>query len=970
MIITLRHSLLTLLALCASSPLSAETEPNDTITLSGVISDAFTRENLVGVHLTVSDAAGYRDTASTVLIRGFQPEFDQRRYSVKVPRAGRYTLTLSKDGYATASHEIKVPARQYMKRVTWWNVPELLIRRSTTRTLSEATVTASRVMMVQRGDTIVYNASAFQLAEGSMLDALIGRLPGVKIDRNGRITINGQFVESLLVNGKDFFKGDPKVALDNLPAYMVQNVKAYQKASREAYLTPDRSAEERKQDPWVLDVNLKREYAQGWIANVEAGYGTDDRWLARLFGMRFTDHSRLALYGSANNTDDTAEPGRDGAWDEPASARGDVKTQRGGLMFQVDGKKTKISLNTSLRASHTDDNNLTRTGTTTFLQTQNVYGRSSSEITARRTDVKWDADLFMPFKRVAVTFRPDIRYGRYTSDGLTREGQWNVEPYESYRNSAVDSLFNNLITYPSLVYALSDHNRDTREQWNASGQLRLRFKSPLLGHQTIINLLGNIDHTDHTTFSRYDLRTAGTGAEELRNRFFDSPERGYQWQAHLQYYVLQKRGVNLLFLYQYSQQYQSDNRRLYRLDRLGNGWDKSDRLADGRPFGLLPSTHDSLTAATDWQNSYYTGLLTRKHRPELWLTLYGNWGSLNATLPLTHLRRDLRDHRYEQLDHRTRLTRRILAFEPSVSYSYKKLNVSYNRQLQPASLSSMLSVTDDSNPLYVYRGNAELKDAWQDNFSIGFTRSQAPKRQMLSLRGSLWTVSRAAGYARSYDETTGVTTVTPRNINGNWGANANIAFEQAAGKHKRVTLGTTTELNYNRSVDFLNDLTLPTGVYVRSTVNNYRLAETLKADYQQGSFYAGLRLGGEWNVLTSSRPGFSDINALDLQGALIVTTPLVWGIQLATDLTLYSRHGYELRAMNTDDFIWNASLSRAFLRSKRLIVKLSGYDILGQRSRITYDVNAQGRSETWTNSLRRYGMLHLIYRLNIEPKKR
>ena len=92
--------------------------------------------------------------------------------------------------------------------------------------LGTATVKASLVKMVVDHDTIVYNAGAFQLAEGSMLDGLIKQLPGAEI-RDNRIYVNGEFVQSLLVNGKDFFKGDPAIALENLPAYMVNKIKGW-----------------------------------------------------------------------------------------------------------------------------------------------------------------------------------------------------------------------------------------------------------------------------------------------------------------------------------------------------------------------------------------------------------------------------------------------------------------------------------------------------------------------------------------------------------------------------------------------------------------------------------------------------------------------------------------------------------------------------------------------------------------------
>ena len=174
--------------------------------------------------------------------------------------------------------------------------------------------------MVVKGDTLIYNADAFQLAEGSMLDGLIKLLPGFQL-RDGQITVNGQYVSSLLVNGEDFFRGDPRVALENLPAYMVNKVKVYRKEYPWSFIT--KGKDERKEDlPLVVDVNLKREYSIGWVGNVGAGYGSANRYLGRVFGLRFTDHSRLALYGNANNTNDTREPGTSGNWNANGAASG------------------------------------------------------------------------------------------------------------------------------------------------------------------------------------------------------------------------------------------------------------------------------------------------------------------------------------------------------------------------------------------------------------------------------------------------------------------------------------------------------------------------------------------------------------------------------------------------------------------------------------------------------------------------
>ena len=145
------------------------------------------------------------------------------------------------------------------------------------------------------------------------------------------ITVNGKRVSSLLVNGKDFFRGDPKIALENLPAYMVNKVKVYEQQSDFEEMTGLKEMER----PLVMDVNLKRQYSIGWIANAEAARGTKAKYLMRLFALRFSDLSRLAIFGSINNTNDTRRPGAKGEWSPSLSTAGLANEQNGRSGIQL-----------------------------------------------------------------------------------------------------------------------------------------------------------------------------------------------------------------------------------------------------------------------------------------------------------------------------------------------------------------------------------------------------------------------------------------------------------------------------------------------------------------------------------------------------------------------------------------------------------------------------------------------------------
>ena len=237
----------------------------DSIEVYGKVMDSFTHEMLKGVKVEV-----LRPDSSLVSQHNTDKNYSYGRYSYNFGDEFRglfllradYIFRFSKEGYVTQYANLY--KRDLGRRERRRSVGEILLKKIGKRRdveLGAAEVRASKIRMVVKGDTLIYNADAFQLAEGSMLDGLIKLLPGFQL-RDGQITVNGQYVSSLLVNGEDFFRGDPRVALENLPAYMVNKVKVYRKKHAWSFIT--KGKDERKEDlPLVVDVNLKREYSIG-----------------------------------------------------------------------------------------------------------------------------------------------------------------------------------------------------------------------------------------------------------------------------------------------------------------------------------------------------------------------------------------------------------------------------------------------------------------------------------------------------------------------------------------------------------------------------------------------------------------------------------------------------------------------------------------------------------------------------------
>lgn len=212
---------------------------------------------------------------------------DAQLWGVTVPRRrATFRIRVEHPDYETGEMvvEMKNPARLNSYRFT-----DMLLKRTFADqgvNLGEVKVKATRVKLCYKGDTIEVDARAFKLTEGSMLESLVKNVPGCELRDDGEIYMNGRKVDYLTLNGKDFFKGNNRIMLDNLPYYTVDKLQFYNKQSERSQLM----GKDVERPDYVMNVKLRQEYSIGYLGNVEAGAGTHDRWLGRGFALRFTDN--------------------------------------------------------------------------------------------------------------------------------------------------------------------------------------------------------------------------------------------------------------------------------------------------------------------------------------------------------------------------------------------------------------------------------------------------------------------------------------------------------------------------------------------------------------------------------------------------------------------------------------------------------------------------------------------------------
>ncbi len=996
-----------------SVPDDSKKAKNDSIELSGKLIDSFTYEPVDSVWVMLYSLP------DTVLVDTFYSfrehmmkmwdwEYPVDGFHTKVPSYGKYLLRSEKRGYKPLEYAFEIPHRRYNKKVREWELDEIRIHKSNSygmdRDLDEITVTATKVKMVMQGDTVVYNADAFQLSEGSMLDELVRQLPGVEIRKGGEIYINGEKVQELLVNGNDFFNGDAKQALENLPAYIVQNIKAYQRESKYAYLDKHHEAQKKK-DPWVLDVRLKREYAQGWLGNVEAGGGWDKRYMGRLFGIRYTDHSRITLFVNANNTNDNSRPGYETSWSDYSSPTNEIESVSGGIDFHVDGKKTKTEFNTSLNGSRSIVDSEQVSSSQTFLQGGDVWRRSRGISHSQSGSLSWNGSVEFRKKEVYSHINTGFNFGKGKSRGSNESATFSKDPLDSQRGASLDSIRASLsldsqyapLFSQRLRDALTNYSLDLTKANNRNFSPNINAMvftvAPWNGEQISLNIGENYNYSDNTDFSHYDLRqpllgmtgggvtggamargtdgpsASGAFAQDFRNRYTQSPNRSNNFHLNAEHDLFSiKDYVSVGISYGYSNSYSRGERNLYRLDELtdmyGNRpWGAGTHYS----LGMLPSMRDSLQLCVDRANTYNSINRNQTHDTHLRLTGGGKWGFyfLEGGLDrrVEHME-DTRGEEYQDLSRRYSLW----SIQGSTELKHFHLSASY-RQSAPG-ITQMLDIRDDSNPLNISLGNPDLKNTYHTSFDANYHHESQESQSSWSI-GTNFNTGSSIGSATIYNRQTGVYTHQPRNVDGNWGTSVNGHLYVTLDKKKRLNLSTSTSFNYNRSVDFSSDDPAEDFDHMPlSRVHNMGVSEWMSLEYRYENYEVSANAEMDYEHATSDRIGFMTINTTSFSYGISSRLGFKHGYSLDMDLTMHSRRGYEDKTMNDDNLLLNASLSKAFFKNRCFVLRLTGHDILQQLDNVRRSLNAQGRTETWYNTQPSYVLLTASYRLDMKPKKK
>lgn len=884
-------------------------------------------------------------------------------FSLLAPEAKEYRLVVEANGFEEFCCTVVSEAGKKSVKV-----PPIYLLPVRQHQLDEVVVKGTRIKMYYNGDTLVYNADAFNVTQTESLRKLVQQLPGAEMT-DGEIRVNGKRVDNLLISGKDFFQGNIQAALDNLPAYIVSRIKVYDKAGEQSELT----GRDMHDDSYVMDVRLKRKYIGIWMAKLAADGGTKGLWGGQAFLMRFDERQMLTVNADVNNFNQDRQMS-DIVNTSDIFPWGQVSFKTARINYYIEPNKIwRFAVNG--KVSRKDTEKCSWQNIETYLSPTSLMSRSDEhldgkEVTATasvalraRKSGHWQHSFNYDFKYKRIR---DIRDSRSLSYYLPAKAAWEGLPLDSIisleeKETAENALLNSLTTSDlSRSHSLSN---------------RMKWQSSIVFGEDLLNFNLSFKHETQCSrdFSNYRLITYADGNTDARRRYLNPRDYLLEVNPELEWvhqYERAKRynGVVKPFL-RFTHRYGTANHPEYRLERMTE-W--SDGLGWGlESLGHLPQT-EWQSLCLDEINSYYSKEKDEKaetglHLSHKFLFERGTSLEIDADEMVYYQHRSLD---YDREGRRYSPHRKGFFFRPSLTLKWKYENregrtwmpefrTGYKGTPSMPALTLLLPIRDDSDPLNRFIGNADLGNSFTNELSADYRVLHVKSDRSFNINATYRRLNNDIATLSVYDPATGIRTYQPVNTSRTRAVMGRTEFSSPLDNKKRFYFSASLSADYYQAenLSFLAEESGAKAGLLRNVGLTPRL--TLQATIgNKFSFY------GSWNTAFRhvSQHGMNEsYRETTLYGDIHYTLP--WDIQFATIIRTTFYSGNSLAALNRTLTNWDASLSRYFI-GNRLGIHLKAHDLLAQADTYRSEVTATGRIESYTDLLPRYLMLTVSYNFN------
>jgi len=915
-----------------------------TFTVRGLLTDSIERQPLDAANVMIVRA---RDS---VLVTGGMSD-NRGIFELGKISAGQYLLIVSYLGY----NDVKRPLTLSGTPRTV-NLGGIVMQKKDLQ-IGEVMITGKFNPIVVKKDTIEFNTSAYKILDTDVVEDLLKKLPGVEVESDGTVTAGGQQVTKVFVDGKQFFGDDPKVAMRNLPANIVDKVQVVDRRSDQAQFTGIEDDDTEK----VINLTLRPGNRDGIFGRAMAGYGTDDRYDANGMISYFSGETQLAALLSSNNTNNLnftdfmgdvmsgmggggMRQGGGGGGGGPVimmvntggGGGGRIGSGGGGMRnlniggFSMSSGGGGISTSTSggLNANYRFNEKLKLNSSYFFNVVDRVADQTSNRINfvgdsslyynqwqwqdrmSQNHRINLELDYTIN-ERNSILFRPNLNIGSGSSNS-----EYN---YNTYTPS--DFLLNSGETYSSAE----------NTSLSTSGSMLWRHKFEKTGRTFSMNMSYGVSSNksngdNNQTNLSYDPLT---GAETSRPLFQDytNDNNGYNYSVRTSYVEPLGNKRFLELSYSYSQNNTKSEKETWNLDSNGNRIDKDEQYS------------------TIYENKYVNQQADIRFNTQRDKYSY----TLGAGLQPSSLK---------SLTNGETLTQNVVNFSPTVNITYgetrqSQLRFDYRGMTRQPTIQQLQPVADNSDPLYEFKGNKSLKPAFMHNLMLMYNKFNPTSLRTFQTSLVFNTTRNSIINSSNYDET-GKQTVMPDNVNGVYNIRASVNTNMPIAKTK-LSFNNNVSVNYGHNVNKTNG--------IENTTKNSGINETLRLTFRNDWLELGgsYRLGYNRAVYTMQDKATTDYFNHRVGGNLYLNLPLNF---ILTSNLNYDFYRGDAAGEGRDLILWTADLSKQVFKNKRGTIKISVYDILKQNKSYSRTTTDNYIEDLRSNTLGQFAMISFMYRFN------
>ena len=841
-------------------------------------------------------------------------------FTLKNVKKGSYLLHITFIGYDPLYQPLQITGKKNPVNVGKLELSDGAIE------LGEAVVIGKAPEVTVRNDTVEYNADSYKVTEGSVLEDLLKKMPGVEVDSEGKITVNGKEVKKVMVDGKEFFSDDPKVASKNLPAKMIDKLQVLDKKSDMAQMTGFDDGEEET----VINLTVKPGMKQGWFGNAYGGYGSKDRYEGNAMVNRFVNNDQITFMGGANNTNnmgfsDLASTmfsgmggggGRRGGF---GAGSGITSSGNAGLNFSKEFKPDKLTLGGNTRYSHSDNDARSKSDRQNILPGDSSSYDNSEAMSCTKSD-NFGVDFRLEWKPDTMTqliFRPSFSFSHSMNDNFS-----DATTLDNERDTVNTNKSNNYSE--SNGYNLNA-SIDFSRKLNNKGRV---FSATLSGGNSD-SYSDGMNRSDIVYFNQTDA---------LKNSIIDQRSRydnkGFNYRAYVSWVEPIGHNNFIQATYSISQRKQEALKNVY------------NQEADGI-YNVLDSAYSQ---------SYRNNFISQRAS----LSFKSQRAKFNYTIGLNL------DPSYSSSENfvgdttLSKITRKVVNLSPMAQFNYMfdkrtNLRIMYNGRTSQPSMTQLQPVADISDPTNITIGNPDLNPRYTNNVFIRFQQFTPEKQRafMIMANGS-YIINDIVSYT-SYNQETGVKTTTYKNVNGNYSGNVRMMLNTPL-KNKKFSINSMTMASFANSNGYINE--------EKNTNRNLILSERGGIDFRSSYLDLGVNGNIRYNATSNSLQKENNQNTFNYGAGGYTTIYLPLNFKIESDVNWSTNSGYG-DGFKQNEVLWNASASKSFLKNNQGTLRFKIYDILQQRSNISRSVTASYIQDSEYNTLGSYFMVHFIYRFSI-----